>query len=81
MKSTCYLVLDRKGVDRMTKRPPDLYAGEVAVKVTVVADDRHFRQPYAEASLELSEKHLITPEVDVEVADPEPPVGEHSDAA
>lgn len=67
MKSACYLVLNARGVDRMTKRPPDLYAGEIAVRVTVEADPKHFRAPYVDAHIELEDRHIIRPEVAVEV--------------
>jgi hypothetical protein len=30
MRDTCFLVLDRSGVRRMTKRAPDLAGGEIA---------------------------------------------------
>jgi hypothetical protein len=77
MRASCYLVLDRRGVVRMTKRQPELYAGEIAVKVNVSAADAHFRDPYAEASIEIGDDHLIRPEVDVTVV--EPPVPETSE--
>lgn len=73
VKSNCYLVLSSSGIQRMTKNPPDMSAGEIAVKVTVKTDTRHFRMPYAEAVIELAERHLIHPDVEVE-AEPAPEV-------
>lgn len=68
MKSTCYLILNARGVERLTKTVPDLHAGEIAVRLTVEADAKHFRMPYVDAAIQLEERHLIRPEVSVEVA-------------
>lgn len=73
MKSTVYLIMHARGVDRMTKRTPDLYAGEVAIRLTVQVDEEHFRVPYADASIVLGPEHLILPEVEVTVDEPELP--------
>lgn len=70
MKNTCYLVLNRNGVTRMTKKPPDLFAGEIAVRLHVTAPAECFRSPFAEATVALDERHVIHPTVDVEVAEP-----------
>lgn len=70
MKDTCYLTLTKRGVKKMTKSMPKLAGGEVAVKVTVEVPDEHFRDPYVEAFLKLTEEHLTTPQVDVGVEVP-----------
>lgn len=67
MKATCFLILSGRGVERLTKTVPALAAGEIAVRLTVSADNKHFRMPYVEAAIQLEERHLIHPEVDVEV--------------
>lgn len=71
LKSSCFLVIAADGIKRMAKNLPDMKAGEIAVRVTVKADSRHFRMPYAEAVIELGEHHLIHPHVEVE-AEPAP---------
>lgn len=40
-----YLVLSRQKVERMTKRIPSVYKGEIIVKVRVKADSSAFREP------------------------------------
>lgn len=69
MKTTVYLVCNSRGVDRITKkREPVMYAGEVAIKLSVSIPDSAFRSPLAEAVLEVQEEHLIVPPVvEVEV--------------
>lgn len=71
MNDTVYLVLTRRGVDRLVKtRLPKLSGGQVAVKLSIHVDDDNFRTPLAEANLELGANHLIlNPEVEVTVED------------
>lgn len=71
MKDACYLTLNRNGIKKMTKSEPALEPGEVAVKVHVEVDARHFRTHHAEARLTIGEQQLLFPDVDVFVADAE----------
>lgn len=71
MKDACYLTLNRNGIKKMTKSEPSLDAGEIAVKVHVEVDARHFRAPHAEARLTIGEQQILFPEVDVSIEDQE----------
>jgi hypothetical protein len=73
MKDTIYLRFDRTGVNGMTKRPPALGAGELAVKIQVKVADGYFRQITPEATLEIDERFVIEPVVEVEPQ--QPPAG------
>lgn len=70
VKDTCFLIFDKSGIRRMTKRAPDLAGGEIAVRVTATVDNRHFRS-FIDADLELGEQHLVHPSVEFEVEEQE----------
>jgi hypothetical protein len=42
MKQTIYLAVTRQGVDRMTKRMPDLQRGEIPIKLMLEVDPAAF---------------------------------------
>ena len=66
MKDTIYLILNRNRVDRMVKtRMPNLRGGEVAVKLSISIDDKHFRSPLVSAHLDVGDEWVIEPEVEV----------------
>lgn len=73
MRDKIYLVLNRRGVQRMTKmRLPALKGSEVAVQLSITVDDSNFITPLAYADLEVPENMIITqPEVDVTIAEPD----------
>jgi len=70
VKTTVYLVADAHGVCRMTKRPPDLYRNEVAVRLNVTIPDECFRRPVPVVSLEVTGGQLIEPTAVIDVLDP-----------
>lgn len=80
MKAKVYLVASRSGVLRMTKNPPDLFRGELAVALSVTIPDTAFREPILSATMEVPESAVIHPtievsaEQDVLAQDPEEPV-------
>lgn len=45
MKDVIYLVVDRYGVKRMTKKMPSLYTGEFPLKVEVTVEQNAFQNP------------------------------------
>lgn len=67
MKSKVYIVADRRGVQRMTKNPPDLFRGELAVALTVNIPDNVFRDPVLSAALDVPESAVIHPEIAISV--------------
>lgn len=44
MKTSCFLVIDSGGIDRMTKRLPVVGPYEFAVKVNLIVPDSVFRK-------------------------------------
>lgn len=72
MKDTVFLVTDSSGVVRMTKRAPSLYRNEVAVRLTVQVPDSAYRSLQVSATLDVPEERVILPEIEVDVAEPDP---------
>jgi hypothetical protein len=71
VKTTFWVVFNRRGADRITKKhPPTMVSGEVAVCMVVEISDANFRTPLAEASLVIGDNHVIQPEVEVSVLPP-----------
>lgn len=65
MQTTAFLTVNKRGSVRLTKRAPDLYAGEVAIRLSVSVPDAAFRTPFAEAHIEVPEGFVIKPEIEV----------------
>lgn len=65
MRDVCYLVMNSRGVTKMTKSKPGLSSGEHAIKVAVNVDNKYFEHAIPTAELTVSEKHLISPVIDV----------------
>lgn len=65
MKDSCYLVLDASGIVSMTKRPPALKSGQHAVKVVTNVADKYFERAIPVAALTITDKHIISPAIDV----------------
>jgi hypothetical protein len=59
VKSTVYLVATKEGVDRLTKRHPELGRHEVALKLEVEIPDDCFRAPVIEGVLRVEREDLI----------------------
>lgn len=70
MKAKIYLIADRRGVQRMTKKAPDLFRGELAIAVNVVVPDSAFREPILTANLAVPEDAVIHPVIEMEVEQP-----------
>ena len=51
MREVIWLVISPRRVERMTKNPPDVNRGEIAVKVTVEVPAKSFRPPVVERTL------------------------------
>lgn len=59
MKTTAYVIVDRDGHARLTKRYPLLMRGEIAIKVEIEVDDSAFRPPILEGSLTVGPEEAI----------------------
>ena len=66
MKQTIFLIVTKQGVQRMTKRAPSLYRGEVAVALTVNIPTGVFRPLSIPATLDIEEGSVIHPTVEIE---------------
>lgn len=66
MIETIYLVVDHNGVQRMTKRIPALYKGEIPVKLTVEVDPGAFKTPVLEKYIVIENWRQGTDIADVE---------------
>lgn len=69
MKSTVYLIADRFGVTRMTKRWPSLGRDEIAVEIKVTIPDGAFKSPVLSAVLDVVDGQVIQPTVTLEAMD------------
>ena len=68
-KEAVYLVLDRRGVGRMTKRLPSVNRNEIVVKLLVTAADSAFREPTMVKEITISDPFDGLP-MDVELSQP-----------
>lgn len=55
MKETIYLVVSKNKVERMTKTLPNLYRGEIPVKLSVEVDETAFREPVLERKVTIND--------------------------
>lgn len=63
MKAKFYVVFDRSGAVRMTKkRAPSMYRDEIAVGFTVNLPDSVFREPVISAEVDVPEDRVLVPE-------------------
>lgn len=67
MKAKFYVVFDRTGAQRMTKKyAPSMYREEVAVGITVTIPDSVFREPIINATITVAEDQVILPPIEIE---------------
>lgn len=71
MRDSVYLVFGSQGIDRMTRRAPELGAGEHAVRVRLEVPDSVFRpNPMPDAVLKVPERAVLSPTLEVMTAEP-----------
>ncbi|MCG8446507.1 MAG: hypothetical protein MI753_12420 [Hyphomicrobiales bacterium] len=51
MRAKAFLVIDRHGIDRLTKRPPPLGPGEISVQLDIDVPHELFMRPAIKASI------------------------------
>jgi hypothetical protein len=73
MKDTVYLIADKFGVTRMTKRQPGLGRAEIGVRVTITIPDGCFTSPLVACSITVPEDRVIHPTVQADVDVPPEP--------
>lgn len=55
MKTTIFLVADRRGIQRMTKSLPNLYRGEIPIKLNITVDETAFRTPVIDRNVHIED--------------------------
>jgi hypothetical protein len=71
--TTCYLVITRRGVERVTKKVPELRSGQFAVRLRLNLPDNLFKPDVPSIDLTIPPRDVIVPEIIVEPSDPEQP--------
>lgn len=69
MKTTFYIVLNKRGPVRMTKNSPSLARDEIAVGLKLTVPENVFRNPTVMAEIEIPERAILVPQVHAEVID------------
>ena len=69
MKTTAYIVLNRRGAARLTKGKPHLARDEIAIGLRLEVPDSAFLAPIVLADLTVPDHAVIVPEVSVELVD------------
>ena len=67
MKDTCYLVLNKHGVKRLTKKPPALNGDERAVAIVIDVADEIFNYTFMKTELTITEEDVIEPSMEVQL--------------
>lgn len=67
MTDTVYLIANKRGILRHSKKRPTLKAGEVASQVCAVIDNKVFDNPYTTITVNIREEDFIKPPVQAEV--------------
>lgn len=64
MRDNCFLIVSEYGVERMTKRPPPLKGGEIAIAVTIDVPKELFIRPRVSAVVKVDPAAI--PPVDID---------------
>ena len=67
MKDIIYLIVSEGGARRMTKRRPDLFRDEIAIRLRVHIPDECFRTLIIDAVADIPEEMVIHAEVEPEI--------------
>lgn len=66
MKDIIYVRFDGSGVRGFSKNPPQLMAGQFAVRIDILVDDKYFKRIIPIAKMELDSKFIIEPKIELE---------------
>ena len=72
MKDNVYLICDRNGVRRLTKRAPVLARYEIGVHLRITIPADAFKAPIITADVEVPETATLQPAISVDIVDPPP---------
>lgn len=67
MRDKLFLVMTKKGVQRMSKRPPKLAGNERSVEIMVNVDDSIFEYTFMKTELNIKEEDVLEPTLEVQV--------------
>jgi hypothetical protein len=66
MNDSIYLIFDKQGIVGMRKSIPNLSAGQYACRLDIIIDDKYFKRIIPIAAMELDDKFLIEPKIQIE---------------
>lgn len=66
MKDSIYLVLNSSGVQRFRKNPPDLFMGEIAIKMNLVISDEWFNKVIPEGTVTIPNTAVLGNGLEIE---------------
>jgi hypothetical protein len=79
MKATVHIVLNKRGVARMTKNKPDLSRDEIAVGLRLAVPDSAFLAPIVYVDLNVPDHAVLVPEIGIEIEEPASAIEARSD--
>jgi hypothetical protein len=71
MHTKAFLILNRYGVVRVTKRPPALTRGEIGLRLAVIIPDECFAGPLVDVAVEVASDQVRPAEVTFDIEDAE----------
>ena len=70
MQHTCYIILDKNGVNSVRKSWPRLGPRQIAIRLKITIPNAVFDEFIADATLDVTEESVIKPEIVVEMDTP-----------
>jgi len=67
MKDKVYLIMDIKGVRRISKKPPKLSGNERSVCIDINVDDSIFEYTFMRTELNVKQEDVIEPSMDIQL--------------
>ncbi len=66
MKDSIFMVINRHGVVRYRKSPPDLHIGEIAIKLNIEISNDWFKKIIPEGTVSIPDKAVIGDGLEIE---------------
>lgn len=67
MQDKVFLVMDAKGIRRMSKRAPKLAGNERSVEISINVDDNIFEYTFMKTELNIKEEDVLEPTLEVQL--------------
>jgi len=58
VKDSCYIIMNRRGVVKMTKNPPFLSPNQVSIFITIEVPNTVFERPMFKGEIKVSEEEI-----------------------